>query len=63
MLRREAAQDTERERERYQIAADAYESALLDDADEQQRLLAQRAASEALSEQINSNLRDPPLVE
>jgi len=63
LLRREAAQDTERERERYQIAADAYESVLLDNADEQQRLLAQRAASEALSEQINSNLRDPPLVE
>jgi len=62
-LRREAAQDTERERERYQIAADAYEAALLDDADEQQRLLAQRAASEALSEQINTNLRDPPLLE
>jgi len=63
LLRRQAAQDTERERERYQIAADAYESALLDDADEQQRLLAQRAASEALSHQINSNLRDPPLLE
>jgi len=63
LLRRQAAQDTERERERYQIAADAYESALLDDADEQQRRLAQRAASEALSRQINTNLRDPPLVE
>lgn len=63
LLRRQAAQDTERERERYQIAADAYESALLDDADEQQRRLAQRAASEALSGQINSNLRDPPLIE
>ena len=59
----QAAQDTERERERYQIAADAYESVLLDDADEQQRRLAQRAASEALSNQINSNLRDPPLLE
>ena len=63
LLRRQAAQDTERERERYQIAADAYESALIDDADEQQRRLAQRAASEALSRQINTNLRDPPLVE
>jgi hypothetical protein len=63
LLRREAAQDTERERERYQIAADAYESALIDGADEQQRRLAQRAASEALSEQINTNLRDPPLLE
>ena len=63
LLRREAAQDTDRERERYQVAADAYESALIDDADEQQRRLAQRAASEALSRQINTNLRDPPLVE
>jgi hypothetical protein len=63
LLRRQAAQDTERERERYQIAADAYESVLLDDADEQQRRLAQRAASEALAGQINSNLRDPPLLE
>ena len=63
LLRRQAAQDTERERERYQIAADAYESVLLDHDDEQQRRLAQRAASEALSHQINSNLRDPPLVE
>lgn len=63
LLRRQAAEDTERERERYQIAEDAYESALLDDADEQQRLEAQRAASEALSHQINSNLRDPPLIE
>jgi hypothetical protein len=63
LLRRQAAQDTERERELYQVAADAYESALMDDADEQQRRLAQRAASEALSKQINSNLRDPPLIE
>lgn len=63
LLRRQAAQDTERERERYQTAADAYEAVLIDDADEQQRRLAQRAASEALSRQINTNLRDPPLVE
>lgn len=63
LLRRDAAQDTERERERYQVAADAYNMALIDDADEQQRREAQRAASEALSRQINSNLRDPPLVE
>jgi hypothetical protein len=63
LLRREAAQDTERERRRYQIAADAYEAVLLDDADEQQRRLAQRAASEALSGQINTNLREPPLIE
>ncbi|MBV8710418.1 MAG: hypothetical protein JOY56_01475, partial [Solirubrobacterales bacterium] len=62
-LRREAALATERERERYEIAADAYRTALLGRADEEQRRLARRAASEALSGQINSNLREPPLVE
>lgn len=62
-LRREAALATERERERYGIAADAYRGALLGRADEEQRRLARRAASEALSRQINTNLRDPPLVE
>jgi hypothetical protein len=62
-LRREAALVTERERERYEIAAEAYRSALIGRADEEQRRLARRAASEALSHQINSNLRDPPLVE
>ncbi len=63
LLRRQAAADTERERERFEVAADAYETALLshDDADQQQA--ARRAASKALSDQINSNLRDPPLVE
>ncbi len=63
LLRREAAADTERERERYEIAADAYETALLDSDDEQQRRDAKRAASEALSQQINAKLRDPPLIE
>ncbi len=63
LLRREAATDTERERHRFDVAADAYQSALLDRGDERQRLEARRAASAALSEQINSNLRDPPLVE
>ena len=62
-LRREAAIVNEEERRRYEIAADAYEAALLGRADEEQRRLARRAASEALSHQINSNLRDPPLVE
>jgi hypothetical protein len=62
-LRREAALATERERERYEIAAQAYHAALIGRADEEQRRLARRAASEALSHQINSNLRDPPLVE
>jgi len=62
-LRREAAAVNEEERRRYEIAADAYDAALIGRADEEQRRLARRAASEALSHQINSNLRDPPLVE
>jgi hypothetical protein len=62
-LRREAALATERERERYEVAADAYQAALTGRADEEQRRLARRAASEALSRQINTNLREPPLVE
>jgi hypothetical protein len=63
LLRRQAAADTEREHQRFETAADAYETALLNADDEQQRQAARRAASEALSEQINANLRDPPLVE
>jgi len=63
LLRRRAAADTQRERERYEAARDAYEAALLARGDEQERLAALRAASEALSEGINTNLRDPPLTE
>jgi hypothetical protein len=63
LLRREAALATERERARYEVAADAYRNALMDHDDDEQRRLARRAASEALSHQINSNLREPPLVE
>jgi len=63
LLRREAAADTDRERQRYEVAADAYETALLNEDDEQERRAARRAASEALSQQINANLRDPPLTE
>ncbi len=63
LLRREAARDTERERERFQAAADAYETALLERGEESARLAARRAASQALSERINENLRDPPLLE
>jgi hypothetical protein len=63
LLRREAAADTERERRLYEIAADAYETALLDHDDEQHRREARRAASAALSEQINAKLREPPLTE
>jgi hypothetical protein len=63
LARRQAAAATERERERYEAAHDAYERALFAHADEQERLAAVRAASKALSERINENLRDPPLTE
>jgi hypothetical protein len=63
LLRRQAASDTSRERERFELARDAYESAMLASGDEQERRAALRAASEALSDRINSNLRDPPLTE
>jgi hypothetical protein len=63
LLRREAASRTREARERYETARAAYEQALMLRDDEQQRRAALRAASEALSERINSNLRDPPLTE
>ena len=63
LLRRLAAADTERERERFEAADDAYQAVLLGRDDERQQLEARRAASAALSEQINANLRDPPLTE
>jgi hypothetical protein len=63
LLRRQAALDTERERGRYQTLADAHEREMLEREDDDQRTRARAAASQALSEQINSNLRDPPLIE
>jgi len=63
LIRRQAAADTERERRLYEAGRDAYENAVLAHADERERIAAVRAASEALSERINSNLRDPPLTE
>lgn len=61
-LRREAALLTERERERFQRALADRRQTALGQEDEEARLLARRAASEALAEQINTNLRDPPLT-
>jgi hypothetical protein len=63
LLRREAAARTAEARDRYETAHDAYEHALMIRTDEAQRQAALRAASEALSERINTNLRDPPLTE
>jgi hypothetical protein len=62
-LRRRAAQLTEQERARYLAAADAQHQHQLGRQDEEELLRARRAASEALSHQINTNLRDPPLTE
>lgn len=63
LLRHQAAAQTENARQRFETARDAYERALMARDDEQQRQAALRAASQALSERINANLRDPPLVE
>ncbi|HLY50620.1 MAG TPA: hypothetical protein VKR21_15625 [Solirubrobacteraceae bacterium] len=63
LLRREAAARTEQAREHFEVARDAYERTLMARDDEEQRRAALRAASEALSERINANLRDPPLTQ
>ena len=63
LLRRHAAAESREARELYEAAHDAYERVLIAEDDEQQRRAALRAASEALSERINANLRDPPLTE
>jgi hypothetical protein len=61
--RREARLETDRLRELWDAAATAYEATLLSAHDDQQRLLAERAAAAALSEHINASMREPPLVE
>jgi hypothetical protein len=61
--RREAALETERERARFEQASDAKQRLLLGQESEEEQRQARRATSEALSHQINTNLRDPPLTE
>ncbi len=61
--RREAALMTEQELARYQAATDGVQQALLAQHDDAEHLRARRAASEALAQQINTNLRDPPVTE
>jgi len=63
VLRREAAARTQRARERFGLVHDAYQRTLMARDDEEQRRAALRAASEALAESINANLRDPPLTD
>ena len=62
-MRRQARLDTDRLRELWEAAATSYEAVLLSAQDEQHRLIAERAAATALSEHINTSLREPPLVE
>jgi hypothetical protein len=62
-MRRQARLETDRLRGNWEAASSAYEAALLSAHDDQQRLVAQRAAATALSEHINASLLEPPLVE
>ena len=62
-LRSEAAAATARARQAYLAARGALEDARLAQLDERERQAVARAASEALSERINTNLREPPLAE
>jgi hypothetical protein len=63
LLRHQAAVDTERERVAFQEQADALSWATLAEGEHQERTREQAAAARALSEQINANLREPPLTE
>jgi hypothetical protein len=62
-MRHQARLQTDRLRGDWEAAASAYEAAVLDADDDEQRLIAQRAAATALSEHINASLLKPPLVE
>lgn len=62
-MRHQARLQTDRLRGDWEAASTAYAAAVLDADDDQQRLIAQRAAATALSEHINASLLEPPLVE
>jgi hypothetical protein len=63
LLRHAAAVDTERERAAFQQQADALHSVALAEGEDRERTREQAVAARALSEQINANLREPPLTE
>jgi len=63
LLRHQAAVDTERERAAFQEQADALNWATLAEGEHRERTGEQADAARALSEQINANLREPPLTE
>lgn len=60
-LRQETAAATERARAGFQVAADEHQRESFRETEQQQDLAVRRAASEALSERINSHLRQPPV--
>ena len=62
-MRRDARLETDRLRELWEAAANAYAAVLLSAEDDRQQVAAQRAAATALSEHINASLLQPPLVE
>jgi len=62
-LRRQAALDTDRERQRWSELAGELETEQMRREQEERLKEALRAESQALSERINANLRDPPLEE
>ncbi len=62
-MRRQARLDTDRLRGDWEAASTAYAAALQSAHDDEQRLVAQRAAASALSEHINASLLEPPLIE
>jgi hypothetical protein len=62
-VRRQAALDTEAARQEFERAAGDVEAERLRSESEQRVREALRAESQALSERINANLRDPPLTE
>lgn len=63
LLRRQAAAQTAQARQAYEAAARDRETACLRGRDAHEQIEARRATSQALSEQINTKLREPPLVE
>ena len=63
LLRHAAAIDTERERAAFQERADELHWATLSEGEDRERTREQAATARALSEQINANLREPPLTE
>jgi hypothetical protein len=63
LLRHEAAIDTERERAGFQDRADTLNWETLAEGEHRERTREQAAAARALSEQINANLREPPIAE